>query len=274
MEFNKIYNEDCLKTMDEHIDEHSVDIIMTSPPYPTSVSWGKTNSNLSNCKSKLYPHYKYDMFMENRSPEEYIEWTCELFNRFSKILKPNGVCLYNLSYSSVHAEVLPLTISSIITDTEFNFMDMVCWKKPNAINDYQTPNKLTRIFELIYVFGLKGSEKTHMCNKPFVRKVANKNGNVYQFKYNYIEAKNNDGTCKLNRATYSSEMCEKVLDLYAPISQKDLVVYDPFMGSGTTAVACKRLGLKYIGSEISENQVEYARKRIEDDDGIPKYVIR
>lgn len=42
------------------------------------------------------------------------------------------------------------------------------------------------------------------------------------------------------------------------------VVYDSFMGTGTTAVAAKRLGLKYIGSEISKNQCDYAEKRIRD----------
>lgn len=39
-------------------------------------------------------------------------------------------------------------------------------------------------------------------------------------------------------------------------------VYDPFIGSGTTAVACKELGLSYIGSEISKNQCEWAEKRL------------
>ena len=34
------------------------------------------------------------------------------------------------------------------------------------------------------------------------------------------------------------------------------------MGSGTTAVACKELGLNYIGSEISKNQCEWAEKRL------------
>ena len=39
-------------------------------------------------------------------------------------------------------------------------------------------------------------------------------------------------------------------------------MFDPFMGSGTTAVACKRLGLHYIGFEISEEFCEVARDRV------------
>ena len=41
-----------------------------------------------------------------------------------------------------------------------------------------------------------------------------------------------------------------------------MVVYDPFIGSGTTACACKNLGLDCIGSEISENQVAFAKDRL------------
>jgi len=40
------------------------------------------------------------------------------------------------------------------------------------------------------------------------------------------------------------------------------LVYDPFMGTGTTAVACVIDGHDYIGSEISDKQCEYAQKRI------------
>jgi DNA modification methylase len=82
---------------------------------------------------------------------------------------------------------------------------------------------------------------------------------MYETIYNFIEAKNNDGPCPYNKATYSSELCEKLLKLYPPSNG---VVYDPFMGSGTTAVACVRLGLSYLGSEISADQVAYARERI------------
>lgn len=40
------------------------------------------------------------------------------------------------------------------------------------------------------------------------------------------------------------------------------MIYDPFMGTGTTAVACKEMGMNYIGSEISENQVRWAENRL------------
>lgn len=50
------------------------------------------------------------------------------------------------------------------------------------------------------------------------------------------------------------------MNIYCP---KDGIVYDPFIGTGTTAVACKELGLSYIGSELSENQCKWAEDRLE-----------
>ena len=65
--------------------------------------------------------------------------------------------------------------------------------------------------------------------------------------------------CPFNRATFSTDLCKQLLTIYAT---DEAVVYDPFMGTGTTALACKQMGLHYIGSEISEQQCEWAKSRL------------
>ena len=52
---------------------------------------------------------------------------------------------------------------------------------------------------------------------------------------------------------------EKLLRIYC---KKDNIVYDPFIGIGTTAKACKKLGMKYIGSEIYEEYYKLAVKSV------------
>ena len=74
-----------------------------------------------------------------------------------------------------------------------------------------------------------------------ITKQNNKGQNYYENVYNFIEAPNNDGSCNLNKATYSSELCEKLLNIYA---NQDSIVYDPFMGTGTTAIACAKFNDK------------------------------
>ena len=51
----------------------------------------------------------------------------------------------------------------------------------------------------------------------------------------------------------------KLLNIYA---KPNSVVFDPFIGTGTTGVACKKLGHSYIGSELSNNQCAFADNRI------------
>ena len=269
MELNKIYTEDCLVTMKEHIDEKSVDIVLTSPPYCTCNRGGKNsknNLNETHANPKFYPSLRYDMFSDNMSEEEYIDWTINLFNSFNRILKKDGCILYNISYSSNRRDMLFLTIAEILKKTDFSLADMIIWKKRTALPNNTSPNKLTRIVEPVFVLARKDDMDTFICNKKVVSVRERTGQKMYENVYNFLEAPNNDGACKLNRATYSSELCEKILNLYG---KGGMTVYDPFMGTGTTAVACKRLGMNYIGSELSPAQTEFAINRIANDIGIP-----
>jgi DNA modification methylase len=76
---------------------------------------------------------------------------------------------------------------------------------------------------------------------------------------NFIVAKNNDESTPLNKATYSVELCEKLLKIYSKVGD---LIYDPFMGTGTTGVCCSLIERDFIGSEISEKQVEFSYERI------------
>lgn len=190
--------------------------------------------------------------------EEYCDFTERLFLEFDRVLNLGGVILYNLSYGNNNRDGMYKAVNTIITNTPFTIADVICWKKKTALPNNCSPNKLTRIWETVFVFCRKTDVDIFYCNKPVVgkRKTGQKSyGNIF----NYIEAKNNDGSCPYNKATYSSDLCKQLLNIYCPGNG---VVYDPFMGSGTTAVACKELGITYIGSELSEKQCRWAEDRI------------
>jgi site-specific DNA-methyltransferase (adenine-specific) len=65
---------------------------------------------------------------------------------------------------------------------------------------------------------------------------------------------------RLHPAQKPVELIERLISKYT--RKTDAVVYDPFLGSGTTAVACERLGRKWIGSEINPDYCKIAEKRI------------
>ena len=257
MEINKIFNEDCFDTMMGKIDKNSVNCILTSPPYNT----GRASTSE---RSRGNHEGKYDVHLDTMTVEEYIEWTNKLFNEFDKILAKDGVILYNVSYGSDctvntnSVNLIWLTIASIIQNTPFTAADRITWKKKSALPNNVSSNKLTRITEDVFVFCRDEEYKTFQCNKQ-VKSISRTGQKYYENVFNFIDAKNNDGSCALNKATYSTELCEKLLGIYC---RKEDVIYDPFMGTGTTAVAAQRLGMNYIGSEISEGQVEFASNRL------------
>lgn len=249
-----IYNNNCFDVMSA-LKEKNIKpkVILTSPPY--------NNSRVSQTQRSIDNHEtRYDIHLDNKSDEEYMNWTKDLFDGFNDILDKDGVILYNMSYGNENPSIMWLTIADIINRTDFMVADTIIWKKKSAIPNNRSGNKLTRIVEYVFVFCRKSEFKTFTTNKKVLSLIEKTGQKNYENIYNYIEARNNDGSCALNKATYSSELCEKLLSIYA---EETSLVFDPFNGTGTTLVACKNLGLKGIGSELSEGQCEFAKERLE-----------
>ena len=258
IKLNSIYNEDCFNSIQRMIDcGQNVDIILTSPPYNTG---RQTTSERARSENEC----RYDVHIDNLSATGYCDWCVDIFNKMDNILKKNGVVLWNVSYgndATLNKEsigLIWLSIADIIRKTNFTVADRIVWKKKSALPNNTSKNKLTRICEDVFVFCRKDEIKTFEANKK-IKSTNSKGQNYYENIFNFIEAKNNDGSCPYNKATYSSDLCEQLLSIYA---KENSVVYDPFMGTGTTAVACKKLGLHWIGSEISKNQCILAENRI------------
>jgi DNA modification methylase len=250
MEINKIYNEDCLFTMNK-IEKNSVDAILTSPPYNTSRKGSSLNSASANIR--------YDEFDDCKTDEDYINWTINIFENYDKILKKNGVIIYNLSYSSENTHLMWLVIAEIMKQTNFLIADNIIWKKPTTSPNSCSSNKLTRICEYVFIFCRKNEFDTFNCNKE-VSSIRKSGQLAYKNYFNFIEAKNNDGSNDIHKATFSSELVRKLLLLYV---KKQSLVYDSFIGTGTTAIGCIKENINYIGSEISERYCDLANKRID-----------
>ena len=120
-------------------------------------------------------------------------------------------------------------------------------------------SELTRICEDVFVFVRKNEYDTFTANKKIVSLSKRTKQKNYENVYNYIEAKNNDGSCKIHKATYSTEFCEKLLKIYG---REGFIVYDPFIGTGTTALAARNLNMNYIGSEIYKDYYKLTLDRL------------
>ena len=245
-----IYNKDCLKCVKEDIAPHSVDCVVTSPPYGGHVHNGR-RKNASINKT-------YDVYEDNIDTEAYNKLCVDLFKGLETALKPNGVVCWNVSYNKANSEQFLRAIYNIINETEFTIAEVMTWKKPMAIT-VDSPNRLTRICEQVYILVRRDDYETYFCNKP-VSSVDESGKKWYSGVMNYIEAKNSDGPNDLNGAVFSTEFATKLISLYCPVGG---VVYDPFMGTGTTAKACVVTNRKCVGSELSLAQCEYAKRRVD-----------
>ena len=257
-----VNNESCFDTIGKIQDlSRKVGLIVTSPPY-------NTGRNSTSERGRKNHEARYDIHLDDMTDSEYLEWTKELFLGFDSILGKNGVVLYNMSYGTDTVntkedykpnEIMYRVINKILEDTPFTIADTIVWKKSSALPNNTSKNKLTRICEFVYVFVRKSELKTFNTNKK-VKSVSSRGQSYYENVFNLIEARNNDGSNNLNKATFSSELIVRLLDIYYTGG----VVYDPFLGTGTTGLACEMLGIKWLGSEISTAQCNYARNRIEE----------
>ena len=240
---NEIYCGDTVKTMEE-IDDNSINLILTSPPYLASIR--KDNHK--------YPGAT-DQIKDNQSIKDYLGWMIEIFIQYERILKKNGVLAFNFSYTTFNPSLPYDLINEVFKHTGFRIYDTIAWKKKSAMPVSGHPNRVTRIVEMVYIFA---KNPTFTANKSIasVSKTGQKYFNNY---YNFLEAKNNDGKVDGHEATFSTEFAKFFIDLY---SKEGDIVLDNFSGTGTTACTAKRMNRRYIGIDLVEKYCEYARNRI------------
>lgn len=246
MKLNHIYNEDCFGTM-KRFKDNSIDLIITSPPY-----------NFTPRKGGPDDKGKYDVYKDWKEEDVYLDWSINIFKEYERILKENRVILYNFSYSIENPSLPYKLVSDIVRNTNLELVETILWKKKSAMPHPASYNRLTRRWEYFWVFARKDEMKTFKMFKEIVS-VRENGQKYYEVFENIVEGKNNDGPCKLNKATYSSEVIRKLITMYG--TEED-IIYDSFMGTGTTGVAAKQMKCNYIGSELSKEQCEFAKKRI------------
>jgi len=152
-----------------------------------------------------------------------------VFNEIDRILKPDG-----MFYIFCDGQSYPLFYyyGYFITKTTRPLI----WDKKVSFNGYYWRHQ----HELI-LFGVR----------PEKHKIPTGKGDIIRFSAVPIE----------ERKHPAEKPIELIKELLSISKENDLIL-DPFLGSGTTAVACKELGRRFIGIEISEKYCEIARKRL------------
>jgi DNA modification methylase len=162
---NQIFNENNMVTM-SRMESNSISGVITSPPY-----------NISSKRKDMYYNTGYSD-IDNLTTDEYLEVRTNEFKEFDRIIKNDGVILYNMSYIHENPSLPHLLINKVISETNLTLADVIYWKKGNSIPFQTSPTKLSRIVEPVYVFVHKDSLTNFKTNKK-VSKINPKTGQKF-----------------------------------------------------------------------------------------------
>ena len=228
MQYNTIINIDCLEGL-KSLDDESVDLIITSPPY----NLGKSH-HTGNNRFKAYTDYNDDM------PEElYQKWQTEILNECYRVLKKNGSMWYNHKNRIKNGQ--QIEPYRWLYNTPFIIKQEIVWQ-----NGSQNFDKC-RIYPMTErVYWLTKDKSTKLFN------AINHHDVFTRAEWQPVKTKGD-----FKRA-YPEQMVEDIISCF-PDSN---VILDPFSGSGTTCCVAKRMGKKYIGFELSAEYCNIASERI------------
>jgi len=240
-----IYHESCLDTL-ARFEDDSIDVVITSPPYNMRrrVSNGKLISRGNDTPKNVA---KYTEFTDDLPTEDYLEFHSKAL---TECLRVSNRVFYNIAVVAGSKQALFQMIGKFAESLK----DIIIWDKGHGEPAVQE-GVLNRQFEFILIF-----EKDYPISRMFRKDVYFKRGTLSDV-WKIPREKHAKG----HQAVMPSKMVKTILKNFS--AEGDLV-YDPFMGAGTTAVVCEQMNRRWIGSEISEQYVDLARQRVAEINGL------
>jgi site-specific DNA-methyltransferase (adenine-specific) len=278
IELNKIHHEDCLDFMRRlEKEQHPptlVDVIVTSPPYNINKEYG--------------------YYLDNKEGKEYLNWLYQIAQKSFSILKENGSFFLNIA-GTPSDQFLPFDVANKFEEAGYHLQNTIHWIKSISFeeddigksngtirNNYNHNSSsfavghfkpivserfLTDCHEYIFHFtktaevkldklaiGVPYQDKTNIGRWKSAKQDRRDRGNTWFIPYPTINESRPHPAVFPEKLPY---LCIKLHGI-----RDDLLVYDPFMGIGTTALACLTLNVNYIGTEIDEEYIKIASENI------------
>ena len=267
---NQIYCEDCNLFMEKIRKEGrlKIDIIITSPPY--------------NIRKK------YSSYHDNKKTDDYLNWLGLVAKRSYMILKPNGSFFLNIGGTSAEPLIPYLALNKFIS-AGYKLQNTIHWIKAISIEKEDIGNNnqickdgfsighfkpirsnryLANTHEYIFHFtktgainleklsiGVPYQDKSNIKRWKSVDRDRRDRGNVWFISYPTIQSG------RSHPAVFPEKLASLCIKLHG-YSNKDFIIYDPFMGIGHTALACIELGINYLGTEIDKKYIDIANGMI------------
>ena len=221
-----IYNKDCLDVL-KNMPDNSIDLIVTDPPYLTTSRGNSGNSGGMlqkdiNKKGKVFTY-------NNINCKEYAP-------EFYRVLKDGSHCYVMTNHINL------IDMLNTFTNVGFHFIKSLIWDKGNKIMGQYYMSQ----FEYILFFRKGRGKRINNCGTSDILSVPNK------------KSKDENGK-NIHDTEKPIELMEVLVN---NSSQENELVLDPFMGVGSTGIACIKNNRNFIGIEIDENYFTIAKERM------------
>jgi DNA modification methylase len=244
---NDIYQGDCIELL-KKVPDNSVDLIFADPPYNLQLNGELYRPNQTKVDAVNDAWDKFE------SKEEYDKFTTLWLTECHRVLKKSGSIWVIGTYHNI------FRVGKIMQDVNFWMLNDIVWVKTNPMPNF------------------KGT-RFNNAHETLIWATKSKNSN-YTFHYHSMKTMNDDvqmrsdwlipicqGVERIKVNGQKAHSTQKPIELLYRIiistSSENDIVLDPFSGTGTTSVAAKRLGRRYIGFEKEPSYIEISKQRLE-----------
>lgn len=229
---------DCLEKMKD-IPDGSIDMVFTSPPYNMNLRI----RNGKHCSRQIVKEIstKYEGFDDNLPMEDYFNFNVSVV---SELLRVSDLVFFNIQFLTGNKSAL----YKLIGHFHNKIKEFIIWDKVNA-QPAISEKVLNSRFEVILVFQNTKPESRKFDTAQFAR------GTLQ----NLWEIKRGVKVDKSHGATFPYELVELAIKNF---SFENATILDPFMGTGTVGIVCKKTNRNFIGIEMLPKYFKIAENRI------------
>jgi modification methylase len=244
---NQVTLGDCIALM-QQLPPESVDVVFADPPYNLQLRQELWRPNLTQVDAVNDPWDQFDDF------EAYDRFTTQWLQACRRVLKPNGTLWVIGTYHNIYR------VGAILQNLNFWILNDVVWIKANPMPNFRGVRMTNAHETLIWAQKERGAGYTfnHHALKQLNEGLQMRSD--WYFAICSGKERLRDNGAKVHSTQKPLALIYRIL---TACTQPGDLILDPFFGTGTTGVAAKRLGRRFIGFEQDPHYVDMARKRLE-----------
>ena len=249
------------------LSDGQVDLVVTSPPY-----WNAREYRNWNSGSKSHKKRSYNEGFGGGSYEEYLALMTRCFAEVFRVLKPGGICCVNIGAILFETRMYPIPadLCRRLIEIGYELKEDLTWDKchsacdrfgnfaRNPLPHLYYPNLCTERILILKKPGPRAAKTANPVDRESSRLPLTKLAKTELSNDVWHIAAVRSGSVE-HSAPFPQDLVARLILLYSHCNE---LVLDPFLGSGQTMVMAHGYGRRFVGVDVNEQYIEYAKTRI------------